>query len=244
MFGPRSPHGRKDDDAPRRREADPGTLQDCIDTVAQPGDTIQIETNEIIDEFPVVAKSLTLQAGQGFHPIVSKGGQVGVNSGTIAVTISGITFGDSLEVELLGGSGHSVSLDHVKVLQGSQDDEDLAIDAKVAGSVSVTGSTFQGQARDDRIGMDADQTSGLVTFRVIGNRVTGHGDATSGAGISLLLRSSGSTRADIDNNSAWDVARNRAGINSGLAVPRGPGRPTHARRAGRRLLPLNRHRPT
>ena len=56
-------------------------------------------------------------------------------------------------------------------------------------------------------------------FRVIGNRITQHGGTDTGEGIRLDMDGDGNVRADIHNNSIWDVASCDCGSASGIAHP-------------------------
>jgi Ca2+-binding RTX toxin-like protein len=198
------------------------TLQDCIDQ-AHAGDTIQIATDEPIDEGARIVKSLVLEAAQGFHPTIALGGSVEASSGTIAVSLRNLTFGDKLNVMFTGGSGHSLVLAGVSVARESTSPGDaLLFDTQVPASIDVSGGTFRTRgAQSAPIAAVASDTGGDVSVRLVGNVVSGHDNPDGGPGISLSTSGTGALHADVFNNSVFDSARCGCGTASGLALVAG-----------------------
>jgi Ca2+-binding RTX toxin-like protein len=76
------------------------------------------------------------------------------------------------------------------------------------------------EARDDVLTLAAENPRGGVRFRVVGNRMSGHGNPASNSGVRLSMSGRGSVRADLYNNAIWDVARCRCADASGLTIVR------------------------
>jgi hypothetical protein len=79
------------------------TLQRCIDNAAA-GDTLQLATNTLIDEFVAVDKSLVIEAAAGFSPLLSSA-RATANTTDNDVTVRGITFTFALFAGLEAGGG-------------------------------------------------------------------------------------------------------------------------------------------
>ena len=198
----------------------PGTtLQDCIDGAA-PGDTIRIATDTPIAEFADIGKSLILRAAPGFHPTISFGGRASASAGSIAVVVRDITFNGSFEGQFSGGSGHSLTVRHVQVIDSSTSSgSGIAVFTTVPGSFDVIGSTVDvNGSQAPQIYLQTTGASGDVSFRIIGNHLEGAGASSGGGGIDLSLFGSGSTRADIYNNAIWDAAGCNCGGESGIFI--------------------------
>lgn len=195
------------------------SLQDCIDG-ASPGDTIKIATNTPIDEALDIQASLTLRAAPGFHPTISFSPFVTAPSGTVAVVLRDIIFKSSIEVQFTAGSGHSFTLRNVHVIDPSTSSgSGISITSTVPSSFEVIGSSVDVNASQaPQIYLQAYGASGNVTFRIIGNHLKGAGASSGGGGIDLSLSGSGSTRADIYNNTIWDAAGCNCGGESGIFI--------------------------
>jgi hypothetical protein len=194
-------------------------LQDCIDGAA-PGDTIRIATDTPIAEFADIGKSLTLRAAPGFHPTISFGGRASASAGSIAVVVRDITFNGPFEGQFSGGSGHSLTVRHVQVIDSSTSSgSGIAVSTTVPGSFDVIGSTVDvNDYQSPQMYLQASGASGDVAFRIIGNHLKGAGASSGGGGIDLSLLGSGSTRADIYNNAIWDAAGCNCGGESGIFI--------------------------
>jgi Ca2+-binding RTX toxin-like protein len=198
----------------------PGTtLQDCVDGAAA-GDTIRIATNTPIDEALDIQKSLILRAAPGFHPTISFSPFVTAPTGTVAVVIRDITFKSSIEVQFSAGSGHSLTLRNVAVIDPSTSSgSGISLFTSVPASFQVIGSSVDVNGEQDpQIDLVALGASGDVGFRIIGNHLKGAGASSGGSGIDLRLIGSGLTRADIYNNAIWEVAGCNCGGESGIFI--------------------------
>jgi Ca2+-binding RTX toxin-like protein len=71
---------------------------------------------------------------------------------------------------------------------------------------------------EDGIEFYTDHVSGVARFVAIGNRVSLNGNPKGSSGIEVTMNNAGTTRADIFNNSVWDVARAKSGGASGIFV--------------------------
>jgi Ca2+-binding RTX toxin-like protein len=185
------------------------TLQQCIDD-ANPGDTVAINTDTPIVEDLFIQKSLALVANPGRHPTI---GFVGVNdggtSGAMDVFLVGLTHTGRINAEFSGGSGHTLTIDGV----GIDPPPSLSSQADITFGVSVPATLTVRHSRlhvtgdtDDAFEMNLQPSSGQVNVALVGNRISGHGNASTNDGISLSAQGAGTVRADIDNNSIWDIS--------------------------------------
>ena len=184
------------------------TLQGCITNVAQPGDTIEIVTDTTISETPTITKSLTLDSGSGFHGSISGGVHVTATSGTLDVSLHDLSFDGGILVNLTGGSNHHLTLDHLTVTNGTTTGlAGLYLLTTVPATLDALSNTFHvTHGTATQMYLEAANDTGTTTFRVIGNHMNGHGGDNSFGGVQLILDGSGAARADILNNSVWDVA--------------------------------------
>src|SRR5262245_32673766 len=67
------------------------TLENCVDVVAQPGDTILIVDDTPIDEAVTITTSLTLRSAPGHHGTITKLLTVARSGGTIDVKLIDLT---------------------------------------------------------------------------------------------------------------------------------------------------------
>jgi hypothetical protein len=90
----------------------------------------------------------------------------------------------------------------------------IDVNTHVPATVTVKRSSASvlGKFRDpSAINLYAQPTTGLVTFRVIGNALTGAGSQGATTGITLTRVGTGAMQADIDNNAVWNVGNNGSG---------------------------------
>ncbi len=201
----------------------PGTtLQDCVNG-ATAGDTIEIATNDPIQEIVIIDRSLTVRAAAGFHPTVLAMGAGDGSTGTLGVFLEGLKIPGGVLVRLTAGSGHVVGLHHLTMNLSPQAAQGIELDLGVPSTVEVTDSTIRGSLRQtDLVYATTGNPSGLVRFRAVGNRLFGEDDPQGGGGFLLETSRTGSVRADFFNNSVWNVQA-CCGAEAGLAVnPRGP----------------------
>ncbi len=187
-------------------------LQTCIDTVAD-GSTIQL-AQDVIDEFAFVTKSLTLEPAAGFHPVMQHVTieDSGPASAAVHVTVRNIQLTDYISASFQYGSGHSVTIHGVQVGRNSASARGISLIAGVSASFLVEDSFVRSVATGvDGIQLYSYNGVGTVLFRVVGNQITLHGASQGGSGIMVDVNNGGTARADLLDNSIWDVAQVGAG---------------------------------
>ncbi|HXJ66937.1 MAG TPA: choice-of-anchor Q domain-containing protein [Actinomycetota bacterium] len=199
------------------------TLQDCVDA-AMSGDTIEIATDTPIQEVVTIDHSLTIRPAAGFHPTVFAIAAGDGSNETLGVFLEDLNVPVGVLVRLTGGSGHHISLHHLTMNLNSVA-VGVSFDLQVPSTVEMTNTTVRGLLKQtDLVSVLTSNTSGLVTFRAVGNRLFGTGADNGGGGFSVQTSKAGSVRADFDNNSVWDV-RACCGAEAGISLnPRGPSR--------------------
>jgi hypothetical protein len=194
-------------------------LQDCIDGV-DPGSTV-ILTTEIIDEAAFINKSLTLRAvDRTLQPVLLG---VGINSpstGAAKIVVQDIRLSLTILVNLTTGSGHSVTIQRVDIGRGAPGPRGIIVQSDVPATIAIENSFIRSDQENEAsvLTLATQNSSGLVHYRVVGNKITAHGDTKSNAGIDLIMEGSGTVVADIYNNVIWDVATCHCGAASGIAV--------------------------
>jgi hypothetical protein len=181
------------------------TLQLCVGG-AVPGDTILIDTDDPIEEYVMITKSLTLGAAPGTRPTIVGGIGITASLSTIAVTVRDLTVEGPVGAEFTGGSAHAVAIDHVTA---TADTNSIPISLYTSVSAGFTVRSSRAlNANDTLAGISVfDQhDSGVVSAFLVGNRVSS-GSPTSGAGIDIRVQGAGTTRASVYNNVIWRAAR-------------------------------------
>lgn len=201
------------------------TLQDCIDGAAE-GDGIEIDTDTPIAEAAIIRKTLELTAAPGYNPVISYGLVVLPATPQVDVSVSGLSFGAHVRVNLTSGADHNVAFDQVRVID-PWDDAGFSVYASVPASVRVERSVFRG-FDGQRAGIEfyPSHDSGLVSFQAVANRISAHGKKASGAGIDVRASGSGATDVQLMNNVVWKVASCNCGASSGILVSRSGDGPT------------------
>jgi len=192
------------------------TLQACIDNAAA-GDTIALAANDLSGEGATIGKSLTLTAATGFTPVLNRVSVYdGGASGAFAVVLNGFRATD-IDGTYTGGTGHSLSVSHVRIVQTDPNASypGISLDAAAPSSLTVTSSYVS--FTDEWAGIElAGSWTGTSTFRAVGNYITALGATYAGSGIELDATGSAQLHADIMNNVIWDVANCNCGGASGL----------------------------
>jgi hypothetical protein len=194
-------------------------LQDCIDGV-DPGSTV-ILTSEIINEPALIDKSLTLRAvDRTLQPILLGIGITSPTTGAAKIVVQDIRLSLVMVVNLTTGSGHSVTIQRVDIGKGVAGPRGMQVQADVPSSITIENSVIRSDQEDqqDVLNLATQNSPGPVNFRVIGNKITAHGDTESGSGIELSMETGGTVQADIFNNVIWDVATCNCGAASGIAI--------------------------
>lgn len=183
-----------------------GTLQECIDN-ATAGDKIEIAVDGPILEFIEIRKSLTVRAAGGHHPSIDSGAAIRGTavSGTVAVSFVGVSFGDLVEADFTGGTGHSLTIRDGTVTSDVQPYA-IVLDAAVPSRFDLSGLRVRSIGQylagpyAGGVILLAHQGVGTVHLRLVGNRISGRGNPKSGSGIAIYLSGSGSTTADLHGN--------------------------------------------
>ncbi len=181
------------------------TLQHCIDDATN-GDLIQVDTDTPIPGSVTISKSISLNSAPGFHATILGGAQITATSGTLAVYLHDLSFDGGVQVTLTGGADHYVTLDHLTVTNGTTPGAGLSVYTSVPSTVDLTSSSFHlANGPTTQVVFETGNDTGTARFDAIGNKLDGHGNATSSGGIQLILDGPGAARADILDNSIWDV---------------------------------------
>lgn len=195
-------------------------LQDCIDAAGS-GDTIVL-TNEVTPDGGVtIAKSLTLRAASPSLRPVLRSISIVNGSGPVKVTVEDVRVVNRLRVSFVTHPGSAVTLRRVEVGKGAVDPAGVSFDTQVAASFTLEQSyvrTGDSAVQDDALRLFADDPDGPVSIRVVGNRLTTHGNPGSFSGIALTSTGDGSVDASILSNAIWDVGRCVCGGVSGIFV--------------------------
>ncbi len=194
------------------------TLQACIDQ-ATSGDVIQLDANDLSGQFGAIGKSLTLEAATGFSPtLLGVDVYDGGSALPMAVALDGFEVTEYIEATYSGGTGHSLTISHVRVVQNagsSSSGPGISLDAQAPSTFSVVDSFVSFSNEWSGIGLYG-AAAGAVTFQAIGNYVTALGATYAGSGIEVDTTGTDTLRADIMNNAIWDVANCNCGGASGM----------------------------
>jgi Ca2+-binding RTX toxin-like protein len=194
------------------------TVQACV-TNAASGDTVLLAQNGLIaEQVNITNKSLTLSAQTGFTPMLNAA--VIQNSGgsglpLVNVTISNVDFAHSVLISLSAGAGHTVTLDHISAVSSGADPGVYGT-IYVTSTVNVLHSTFPMGGFYPGIELTSPVAIGQdLTYNVIGNTVSGHGQTTAQTGVYLNATDAGSLTVNAYNNAVWDVGHGQSTSTSG-----------------------------
>ncbi len=192
------------------------SLQDCVNA-ALAGGKVEIDTNTPINlgGALTLATSFTLTSAAGFHADLVGAVNVWPASSPVAVTVSNLQIDGLLTfLATQGSGGHTIVFDRVRVVGADLMGGAIDVNTHVPANVTVERSTASVRGKDygpAGIQLYADTTGGLVTFRAIGNTLTGHGSTGTSSGIRIFRHGGGTLYADIDNNAVWDVGQGGGG---------------------------------
>jgi hypothetical protein len=192
------------------------TLQACI-TNAASGDTVLVAQNgHIAESVSITNKSLTLSAQTGFQPTLDAATIQNSSGGaTVDVTVSDIGFLHSVVASISQGAGNVLTLDHISAVSSGADPGVYAVVYNES-TVNVLHSTFTASGFYPGIEVTSPVSGPSdLTFNVVGNTVTGHGQADYPTGIYLNATDGGRLEFNVDNNSVWDVGQGTASDSSG-----------------------------
>ena len=183
------------------------------------GDTVLIAQNGLTaEQVNITNKSLTLTAQTGFTPMLNAA--VIQNSGggglpVVNVTVSNIDFVHSVLISLSTGAGHTVTLDHISAVSSGADPGVYGT-IYVTSTVNVLHSNFPMGGFYPGIELTSPVAIGqALTYNVIGNTVSGHGQTTAQTGIYLNATDAGSLTVNAYNNAVWDVGHAQSTSTSG-----------------------------
>jgi RTX calcium-binding nonapeptide repeat (4 copies) len=182
------------------------TLQDCINAAGD-GGTVKIATNTPANESITISTSMTLESKAGFAGTILRHVAISGTGSPLKVTLRDLTVDGGVRADFIGGANHRLSLSHL-LIQNNPSDlwPALTVDAEVPSRVTAIGNRFNAvNGFATQVELETGQASGLVSFTAIGNRLDGHGAATSFGGFQLLLGGHGTNRITLDNNVVRDV---------------------------------------
>lgn len=203
-----------------------GTLQACINGSSS-GDGIEVQTDGPIDESIAIGKSLALEAGFGFEPVIGGGetqrilslDALGSAASGESVLIRGLRFVNArIHTMVHQGSGHAITIrDNVFDFDIDHNNTPaLGVDVRVPVSLAVVGNHITSTGQGMRL--LAFLETGIVDFRVERNILTTSRPEQSNAGIALDLRGGGSYAIHVLSNVVRGVAGCSCGANGGIVL--------------------------
>jgi hypothetical protein len=179
------------------RAPDGGSLQSCIKS-ARDGDLIRIRTNDIPDPIRIRNKSVSLEPAAGFRPVIGGTMTIEAKTGSRTVTVNGIKARNGIVVNLTGGAGHRVTLNHDTIKAKGSGQGALRVFNTARSTVSVTGSRISSPTAWAVFYTSQSFAGRTATLDLVGNRITGGYQTAAGVLISHSGR--GDLIATIDNN--------------------------------------------
>ena len=191
-------------------------VQDCINA-AGPGDTVYMYADATGQSISI-SKSVSVKSGDAIRHVVTSVSYGDLSTPVIS-TIAGLDVTLTVGVFLDSSTGSSIIIRNVVVHGQAGQTAAIRMTIETSASVTVENSSGTGLGNNGGgIAILASPEGGNASFRLIGNRFSGHGNTQSGIGISLFLQSSGTVTADIYNNVIWDFGRSGQGAASGIAI--------------------------
>ena len=192
------------------------TIQDCVNSAA-PGDGIFVHADDA-GTAVTISKELLLASGDGVKHTVGFIGIDDTSTAPIHVIVDGFNVTTTVRVVLDQSVGSQVQIKNV-VTHGSAVDAPFSFAIQRSATVSLERSAGSPSGSiGDVVRMLAAPNGGDIHVRIVGNSLSGHRHANSGAGIALTTRSTGRVTADIFNNTIWDVARCGCGLAAGIGI--------------------------
>jgi hypothetical protein len=164
-------------------------------------------------ESVLIDTSMSLKSGNATHYMVNfvtvaDPGDPSTPIPAMFVTVAGINVAH-LGVFFNNASGSAINLRNIIGRGSPGQGATISVDIETSASVTVENSVAKSVgAFGDALGLLGVPNGGQIDFRIVGNRFDGNGNNQSGDGISLHALSSGNLKADVYNNTVWDVARN------------------------------------
>lgn len=190
------------------------TLQACLDA-ASSGDEVLLETDTLINEQARIQdKTLTLAAGPGYTPEIASliVRTTTAVAGPIGVLVEHVQVQSTLFVQLNGGTGTQVILDHVTA-QSSGADPGIYGIIYVGSTVTVENSSVTQNGFYPGIELSSNNANQqALVWNVTNNTITGELASEAQAGIYLSATNASSVTSNVYNNSIWDEGQ---GVNDG-----------------------------
>lgn len=207
---------------PRIADGYPGdcatSIQQCVD-LASDGYTIYVNADDAGPGFSVYSKSIEVSSGNGtkYHT-----GYIAVGDGAtpVHVRVSGFNVTQFVHATFDSSTGSSMTVQNVTVTAGAGYAAAIAFyaeDSTSSFSLERSSALATG-VQQPALKLAAFGNGANATFHVVGNQFSGHGDTSSGAGIYLQMYDDAIVKADILNNTIWDVAHCSCGGASGIEV--------------------------
>lgn len=204
------------------------TLQACI-TGAASGDTIEIATNDRIDETLTVDKTLTLTSFAGFTGLIGSDNELLPNEITVENPGSGITIdvlfsnlnfdNGEIYVSFSGDNDHRFTLQDSILYDNKDHNNDSALDINVRVNSTVVIERNQITSAGPGINVSGSFALGYsASVSLINNEITGANPGYSYQGIQIRNDGFGDLSVDVLSNLIYSVGGCYCGSNSGLDI--------------------------
>jgi len=177
------------------------TVQACID-VATPGSTVFLAA-DAVGQNASIQKSVSLRSNSATKWKLNNVFVADLTDPVVS-TVQGLNIVQKVFVYLNSSTGSAITLRNLDVDgQGAIAGIDLDIEATSTITVESNTVSLVGQAS----GIIVYGGGGVATIHLVGNRVDGHGNATSHVGIAVQVGPTGHRTVNLFNNAIWDVGR-------------------------------------
>lgn len=204
------------------------TLQACI-TGAASGDTIEIATNDRIDETLTVSKTLILTSASGFTGLIGSDSELSPNTilvedpgagVTIDVLFSGLNFDNAqVYVSFSGDSDHRFTLQDSTVYNNIDNNNTSSVEINVRVNCTIVIERNQITSAGPGINVSGSFALGYgASVSLINNEITGANPAYSYQGIQVRNDGFGDLSVDVLSNLIYRVGGCYCGANSGLYI--------------------------
>lgn len=206
------------------------TLQACI-TGAVSGDTIEIATNDRIDENPIIIdKSLILRPAAGFTPLIGNPDpaspdvirvrDAGVGGGSVSVLFEGLNFdAGRLFVEFDEDSGHRFEMTGSRVVHNINSNNEVGVDlsfVRTSSTIVLTNNFIASTGQP--VAHFTGFAGGDVEITLQGNLITSTNLDNSQHGIQLIVGGDENLVLNLFDNVVYQVAGCNCGSNSGVFI--------------------------
>jgi hypothetical protein len=207
---------RASDPPPRSYPGSAGcttTLQACIDAAAS-GETIQIDTDDRIDEHIDIAKSLTLTRAPNRNPVIGAVAEdprsITIRDpdpegdpealGPVNVTLSHLELDNAVLTITLSpaGSGHHVLVENCMISHHQQLDGSRGVDIGVNAPATVIFKNNTVATTGTPLSIAMDLMSGTASVTALGNTLTASLEEYSASGVALEFLGNGTGVVNVD----------------------------------------------